>query len=313
MSCSKPLPPFVCDSLYYLNRDQLERFSIVSRPLKNFIDRYFHSKPYRFFDLLHIRGGSYCLCHNGVVWHPNRADYSAQQFLAGQKCSIDEPRRSWKDFKYYSFAEMRPFLSPTVRIRKTIMNPTGDFTYNPDHVNEMESLSYLWRDYEIAIRNDDCSRIVAEHFQPVLNSPTILQCRLLGMTNAHFPLKDYKVLYNVKVMQLIYFGGYNIDPNDCANFFEQPGNKPIVVLYGIRREDVDNLLVRLKKDLSSAIEPNAFKIVFVLNHLTEFRDTNKTSGETLELKKGLPAELLDEYQEGLENLEKYTLERSSTC
>ncbi|KAI1693459.1 hypothetical protein DdX_20645 [Ditylenchus destructor] len=52
MSCSKPLPPFVCDSLYYLNRDQLERFTIVCLPLKNFIERYLHSKPYRVFDQL---------------------------------------------------------------------------------------------------------------------------------------------------------------------------------------------------------------------------------------------------------------------
>ncbi|KAI1710428.1 hypothetical protein Ddc_13433 [Ditylenchus destructor] len=63
MSCSKPLPPFVCDSLYYLNRNQLERFSIVCRPLKNFIDRYLHTKPYRVFDRLYIRGGSYALIH----------------------------------------------------------------------------------------------------------------------------------------------------------------------------------------------------------------------------------------------------------
>ncbi|KAI1694251.1 hypothetical protein Ddc_22220 [Ditylenchus destructor] len=84
MSCSKPLPPFVCDLLYFLNRNQLERFSIVCRPLKNFIDRYLHTKPYRVFDCLDIRGGSYALRHNNVRWHPNQDDYSAQQFLGNQ-------------------------------------------------------------------------------------------------------------------------------------------------------------------------------------------------------------------------------------
>ncbi|KAI1699596.1 hypothetical protein Ddc_18485 [Ditylenchus destructor] len=320
MSCSKPLPPFVCDSLYYLNRDQLERFTIVCRPLKSFIERYLHSKPYRVFDELYIRGGSYCLCHNDVFWHPNRGDYSAQQFLAGQKCSIDEPERSWNDYEYYSFAEMRPFLSSTVRIKTTFIDATGDSTYNSDHIAEMESISYLWRDYKIDIRDDDGTRIVAEHFQPILNSPTILQCRKLNMNNAHFSFKDYKVLYTVKVMELVYFGDDNIDPNNWADFLEQPGNKPIVVFYDICREDIDNLLVRLKKDFSSAVVPNAFKIVFLVYEdeddepLTEFRDTNKTSGETLELKKGLPTELPVEYQEDLENLEdldSYTLERSS--
>ncbi|KAI1698639.1 hypothetical protein Ddc_18988 [Ditylenchus destructor] len=90
MSCSKPLPPFTFEVLCYLNRDQLERFSIVCRPLKNFIDRYFHSKPYRVFDRLRIRGGSYVLEHNDVQWHPDRDDYSVQQFLESYYFSWSE-------------------------------------------------------------------------------------------------------------------------------------------------------------------------------------------------------------------------------
>ncbi|KAI1701565.1 hypothetical protein DdX_16040 [Ditylenchus destructor] len=94
---SKPLPPFTFDLLCYLNRNQLERFSIVCRPLKHYIDRYFHSKPYRIFDRLEIHGGSYGLRHNSaglfsplenhVHWHPNREDYSVQQFL-GKKMAL---------------------------------------------------------------------------------------------------------------------------------------------------------------------------------------------------------------------------------
>ncbi|KAI1724010.1 hypothetical protein Ddc_05208 [Ditylenchus destructor] len=47
---------------------------------------------------------------------------------------------------------------------------------------------------------------------------------------------------------------------------------------------------------SSAILPNAFKIVFaeLEVQLTEFRETNNTSGEILELKKGLPVEYYGE-------------------
>ncbi|KAI1692389.1 hypothetical protein DdX_21282 [Ditylenchus destructor] len=84
MSKSKYLPPFTFDLLCCLKRDQLERFSIVCRPLKNIIDRYFNSKPCRIFDALRIRGGSYALRHNNVQWHPNRDDYSAQQFLGNK-------------------------------------------------------------------------------------------------------------------------------------------------------------------------------------------------------------------------------------
>ncbi|KAI1699306.1 serpentine type 7TM GPCR chemoreceptor srd domain-containing protein [Ditylenchus destructor] len=64
-------------------------------------------------------------------------------------------------------------------------------------------------------------------------------------------------------------------------------------------------------DFSSAVSQNAFKIVFagLDEELTEFRETNKTSGEKLELKKGLPTE----YQSRKKYLNErsYTLERFS--
>ncbi|KAI1690554.1 hypothetical protein DdX_22419 [Ditylenchus destructor] len=184
------------DVLCYLNRDQLERFSIVCRPMKNIIDRYFHSKPYRVFNYLYIRAGSYALRHNNVFWHPNRDDYSAQQFLAAQESNIG--------LTYYSFAEMRPYLGPTVRINSTVIYVAGDSTYNPEHIEELESIAYLWRDSDIGIRHAKnlYGRIVAEEFQLILNSPTILQCRQLRMTNVQFSFKDYNVLYTAKNLVL---------------------------------------------------------------------------------------------------------------
>ncbi|KAI1695611.1 hypothetical protein DdX_19497 [Ditylenchus destructor] len=300
MSCSKPLPPFVCDSLYYLNRYQLERFTIICLSLKNFIERYLHSKPYRFFDRLWIHGGAYALINNGVEWHPNQDGYSAQQFLAGQVCSVDRP---WKGYEYYSFAEMRPYLGPTVRIKKTTIHVAGDSTYNPEHIAEMESLTYLWRDYEISIRGILC-RIDAERFQPILNSPTILQCRKLNMVNEHFSFKDFNVLYTVKVIEMFYNDNENIElwQQYLQQFLEQPGVKPILILRVPFWKNVDIFLNGLSKYFSSAVVPNAFKVVFVRASyqapLTEFSETNKTSGEKLELKKGLPTEYQNEDLDG---------------
>ncbi|KAI1700051.1 hypothetical protein Ddc_18292 [Ditylenchus destructor] len=300
MSCSKPLPPFTYDVLWYLNRDQLERFSIVCRPLKNFIERYFHSKPYRVFDQLYIRGGSYALVHKCVQWHPNRCDYSVQQFLAGERCNID--------FAYYSFAEMRPYLGPTVRINWTAIYVAGDNIYNPEHIEEMESIAC---DGKISIWNakQDPSRIVAEDFQPILNSPTILKCQKLFMSNALFSFKDYKVLNTVKIIE-IYYVETKIDPKYWLEFLEQPEAKPLVILCHLHRESIGNMLERLLKAFSSAVSPNAFKIVFAHldDELTELRETNSTSGEKLELKEGLPMEWSEEY---LNRNHKYTLERSS--
>ncbi|KAI1704207.1 hypothetical protein Ddc_16245 [Ditylenchus destructor] len=321
ISFLKPLPPFTFYVLCYLNRDQLERFSIVCRPLKNLINRYFQSKPYRVFDRLLISEGGYALEHNDVHWHPNRDDYSLQQFLVGQKCSIDESRRYLDDSLYYSFAEMRPYFGPTVRIKWTYIYVGGDSAYDPDQINEMESLAYLWRDGGIWIWKNtyDASPIVAEDFQPILNSPTILKCYNLFTENAHFSFKDYTVLYAANVIRIEY-NDDEIDPDYWPQFLEQPGAKPVIVLYQISLESVDNVVDRLSKAFSSAVSPNTFKIVFTIYRwgfrgnepLTEFRETNKTSGEVLELKKGLSTDYPNEWFD--DNLARngllYTLERT---
>ncbi|KAI1696163.1 hypothetical protein DdX_19191 [Ditylenchus destructor] len=157
-------------------------------------------------------------------------------------------------------------------------------------------------------------RIVAEHFQPILDSPTILQCRKLYIENAHFSFKDYKVLYTVKMIENYNYGN-DIDHNYWAQFLEQPGVKPLVVLRGLQpslmRTTFANAIDRISKAFSSAISPNAFKIGFVelYEELTEFQETNNTSGEKLELKKGLPAEY-EFWGDEEDEYYHYTLERS---
>ncbi|KAI1700413.1 hypothetical protein Ddc_18095 [Ditylenchus destructor] len=315
MSLSKPLPPFTYDLLRFLNRDQLDRFAIVCRSLKNLIERYFQSKPCRVFDRLWIHGELCALVHKNVQWHPNRDGYSVQQFLDGQECSIDESNGPGNDRTLYSFAEMHPYLGLPVRIKTTCIFVDGESTYNPEHIAEMESMSYLWRDHCLIIGKDDESRIVAEDFQLILNSPTILQCRILTMYDAYFSFKDYKVLNTVNVFEIYYDGADDIGLNHWQQFLEQPGAKPVVALSGLRREIIDNALDRLKQAFSSAVSPNAYKIAFVrVNEpLTEFGETNKNSGEVLELKRELPVEYPEECAEDFNHpdFDHYTLQRSS--
>ncbi|KAI1696181.1 hypothetical protein DdX_19169 [Ditylenchus destructor] len=208
---------------------------------------------------------------------------------------------------------MRPYLGPSVRIKKTNIDVTVDPTYNPQQIEEMESIAYLWHDGEISIaklaKSAHYGLLGAEDIQPILNSPTILQCRILKMYNAHFSFKDYKVLYTVKVIET-WCDNEDFDPNCWLEFLEQPGVKPIVVLRYFGREYIDIALDRLKQAFSSAVSPNAFKIVFVQYNepLTEFQETNKNTNEKLELKKGLPVEY---QEEDLKNYDNYTLERSA--
>ncbi|KAI1710930.1 hypothetical protein Ddc_13192 [Ditylenchus destructor] len=246
MSCSKPLPPFTFDVLCYLSRDQLEQFTIVCRPMKYFIDRYFHSKPYRVFDELYIRGGSYDLRHNLVQLHPNDYHLNVQQFLARKKCKHYACKRYRR--AYYSFAEMSPYFGPSVRIQWTTIYVGGDSSYYSNHIAEMESVSYLWRDHKITIWNvEKYGKTRPEVFQSILNSRTILQCQELNMGNAYFPFKYYKVLYTMNVIEIRHHENEIDDQNYWQQFLEQPGVKPLVVFRYFNLESVNNLLDRLFK------------------------------------------------------------------
>ncbi|KAI1698708.1 hypothetical protein DdX_17745 [Ditylenchus destructor] len=228
---------------------------------------------------------SYPGSHPCVTWPlaPCTAHFSASDSLkSGQESNIGST--------YYSFAEMRPYLGPTVRFDWTTIEVARDFIYGPDYIEEMESIAYLWRDRDISIRSVSYNqRIVAEDFQPILNS-------------------DYKILYTAKVIKIDFYEVEEINLSHWQQFFEQPGVKPIVVLLNLEHQIAHNFLDSLKEAFSSASSPNEFKIVFARckESLTEFCETNKTSGEKLELKKGLPVE----YQAYAYSYGNYTLERS---
>ncbi|KAI1701551.1 hypothetical protein DdX_16026 [Ditylenchus destructor] len=182
----------------------------------------------------------------------------------------------------------RPYLGPTVRIEQTYIYVAGDTTYNPEHIAEMESMAHLWRDGDIHIRNagNDGCRIIAEDFQSILNSPTILQCHCLKMDNAHFSFKDYKALYSVNKI-LINYRNEEIGHCYWLQFLEKTGAKPVVVLEGLPRESINTLLDQLTKTFFSAVSPTTYKIEFVNvdESLTVFRQMNYRSREKLQLKK----------------------------
>ncbi|KAI1695574.1 hypothetical protein DdX_19512 [Ditylenchus destructor] len=171
---------------------------------------------------------------------------SLRTAVSGQKSNIG--------LTYYSFAAMRPYLGPTVRIKWTIVYVGGGFTYIPEHIEQMESIANLWRDGKISVWNGrhDGSRIVAEDFQSILNSPTILKCQNLYMGKAHFSFKDYKVLYAVNVIDAS--NSYvDTDPENghwqkCwLEFLEEPEMKPVILIRQLHREILRTLLDRLSK------------------------------------------------------------------
>ncbi|KAI1699233.1 hypothetical protein Ddc_18651 [Ditylenchus destructor] len=280
MSNSKPLPSFILDTLNYLNRDQLDRFSIVCRPLKNLIDRYFSSKPYRIFHHLEIRRGSYALGYKGVHWHPNRYDYSVQQFLAGQRCIGNN-----HGYSYYSFTQMRLYLGPAVRLSGgATIYIGGDIIYTPEHITEMESIAHLWRDVWINILSDKEGFIptVAEDFQPILNSPTILQCRELHFIgNADFSFKDYQVLYAVDKINIDAYD-VEINPKHWPEFLEKPGVKPIVILGSMRRENVANVLDRISK-IQPGLNPAPTPPIQTLFAIAQLKRINNELVDALDL------------------------------
>ncbi|KAI1697018.1 hypothetical protein DdX_18748 [Ditylenchus destructor] len=197
---------------------------------------------------------------------------------------------------------MHPYLGPTVHIKEMDIVVAAS-TFIPQHITEMESIAHLWRDGWIAIWNaqNGNSLVGTQDFPLILNSPTILQCQLLIMNNPHFSFKDSKVLYSVDVIDINY-GYEDVDLNYWQEFLEQSGRKLIVVMSEFPREKIDNLLDRLSKAFSSAVLPNAFKLVFVHfeQPLIEYCETNK---------KGIPTESEASFPLQLDYC--FTLERST--
>ncbi|KAI1721924.1 hypothetical protein DdX_04213 [Ditylenchus destructor] len=148
---------------------------------------------------------------------------------------------------------MCPYLGPTIRIEKAAIYVVKNFTFNSEHITELESIRYLWRDHNIWIHNgsDYGAEFAADDFQPILNSPTILQCQHLLMDNAHFSFKDYNILCRVKVFILRYkYYKYSEELEIYwQQFLEQPGVKPVFVLLQILQEKINNLLDQLSKAL----------------------------------------------------------------
>lgn len=138
-------------------------------------------------------------------------------------------KRPWHDSTFYSFTKMRPFLEPTVRIKKTTIAVGANY----HQVEQLESVSYLWRNGDIHL----ASQRSFVDFQLVLKLPTILRCRNLYMEYANVSLKKFKVLYTVKMIETCHGNS-----TFWLEFLEQPGVKPLIVVRGEFREEITDTL-----------------------------------------------------------------------
>ncbi|KAI1729835.1 hypothetical protein Ddc_02500 [Ditylenchus destructor] len=311
MGKTKILPELIFDFLRYLNRDDLDRLTLVCRLLNSFIERYFHLTPYRIFETLQIINGKYRLFNRIpknkwtpfstiAVWHPNRDDYTVKQFLASEALSP----RNISLSESYSYAEMSPYLGPNIRLRYTLLH-VSSMTSSSEIVSELESLSHVWSQHKLHLYKsgpepifDDDMIWNADEWLPLLKSPTdLLQCQYLRLDFGDFPLKDYEVLYTVK---LITIGrGYRQEHvKYWVQFLEKEGVKPLLVLpyiydYCVDRAYFDfNVVDYFFQAFSNATSPASFMVEFELSTelglqgLDERREKNFFTKEILELKKG---------------------------
>ncbi|KAI1696135.1 hypothetical protein DdX_19200 [Ditylenchus destructor] len=310
MSCSKFLSHSALDVLCYLNRDEMERCHIVCRLLKHFVEGYFHSKPYRIFDWLHVSGGRYMLRHKGLYWYPYRDDYNIVLFLekrehlsTGYVKGRKRQRLTHLPFDY-SFAEMSPYLGPTVRINEILLSINAGTTYPPAHIAEMESIAYLWQNGKISLNNSGVND------QPILKSPTILHCRQLKLMHTQFHMGEFSVFFTPKILHL---RPTYLDVTYVLEFLGQIRIKPSVVLEFVGLDRINTIIERLSKVFHSAVLPNAFTLILiqpVYQPLAIFNKRNKNSGESLELKEGLPSALDNDFRK-MPSWRYYTLQRMS--
>ncbi|KAI1694965.1 hypothetical protein Ddc_21614 [Ditylenchus destructor] len=304
--CSKFSQDTLCEVLTFCSRIELEYFSIASRSLNCLIAKNFPSKPYLVVDKLIIcpqgNDNSYCLEHSERQWHPNKNRCYLQHLSVSNKTSH-------KDRIYYSLAQTRPYLGPSVRVKSTCLYVKNETIISPTLVTEMESLSHIWRDQTLVMLPSVgyLTDAMFQKLQPILNSRNISQFGELRLIDVDFPLVDYPVLNSLNVLELYDVEQRNNDSitsfyENILHFLEKPGAKPLVVLNGIhnRNKDHSPLIHLISQAFSRATSPCEFGLVLLRNknsvtYLTEFRETNNISGEVLKLEKGLPAECNQRY------------------
>ncbi|KAI1700405.1 hypothetical protein DdX_16741 [Ditylenchus destructor] len=287
----------ILDILQYCSRDELEKLAIVSRTLRNVVNRRFAEHPFRVFRHLLISPHptshlELALTHIGAPFIPNLRN------IADFKDPTKEVRRF-----YFPLDQVAPFLTQSLRFTITSLVLKSDIRLTKRGIAALEGIVHLWSGRTLHISPilvmDHENPIFAQDCKLILDSSTIIQrCEELGLTRIDMPFSEHPNLY---AMKLIRFGAVpmKLSPRNLIAFIEgisRHQSQPIIIctLYD---ESTINAVAEIKEVfLSTAARPsNVFKI-FILSEkndwfvedgesaIQEFRNVNHLTNQVLQMR-----------------------------
>ncbi|KAI1714073.1 hypothetical protein Ddc_11637 [Ditylenchus destructor] len=192
--------------LRFLNRKELVEIQETSRVMNNLIKKDFASKPLRILDdiilrvnikegdlLLSVCRKNSCFVLNTRQWQ--RHDYGRRNFYL-DTCE-----------HFYPFEVIRPFLSEHLRFKRTHIAIGSDSHYTPEHITLLESISHIWSEQKMKIRNVARSHHPQDSVGRIMNSSIIQQCRMLTIFDkdcANRDLFQCANLYSLRVVDYTY-------------------------------------------------------------------------------------------------------------
>ncbi|KAI1718500.1 hypothetical protein Ddc_09553 [Ditylenchus destructor] len=290
------------DIFQYLNRNDLETFSIVNRQFNQILQQHFLERPFRLLcnETLVLKR----ICKEiKVRLEKSNADY------------LDPITRQWHPrpfINYFTLEQMHPFLNETVRVRNVMFLLPKDPDCTAGEIESLSSLSRLWVGQEFSILNDICTPdIVSSWIHPILSTPSLLKCSHLQLdfVNEVTPVHNYPSIYTLNFLGTQW---HEFNAVSMIDLIEHKGLYPrsntTFVLWDVHpdklTDDLRNIFVETKKPLHFTVH----FLLFDKEEVHPFQLMNQNTKEILQLRE-MSVEEVAVHTDYIDHKLYWTLER----
>ncbi|KAI1706633.1 hypothetical protein DdX_12842 [Ditylenchus destructor] len=286
--------------LQSFDRDELLILTISNRCIQRIIKNEFSKKPLRVYDNVELQVNQTgqleaCLRNGQIELLADRSNVSEFKASTGY---IVQTKLS----AFFPIEQMSPFLGDIVRCKTSILWIHLSARIKPDHVTEMEKMTHLWSERNLVITPEPnliylkkTSVKIALDYHRLLCTPAIVEsCRDLRMFGIDIPLKIYRHIYALKVIKIVQIET-RISPINFLKFVEGIGKQKssAVICFELfsssSQVEMWSHIGKMREIFIESRKSIAFKVSFLLLTMhealiTEFRDTNPSTNETLEMR-----------------------------
>ncbi|KAI1700211.1 hypothetical protein Ddc_18181 [Ditylenchus destructor] len=282
--------------LEYLDRENLEKLSIVSRLFEKIVRIEFPRHPFRVFNKLYIETGT-----NGNI---DLGMQNERITLQITPYAVEFKRYSTirNGARYFSVRAMQPFLSKSVRFGRTIIEVNSTL-FSQQSITAMENFAHLWTGRILKIEHGydiitpaspnhhryAPDNAITPNCELLFNAPGIITpCRELDICRINAPI-NYPALYALQMIKISEVHGFSAD--NLLNFVEglSKYNSTTQLVCFSRVNFQRTHIGIIREAFSKSKVSHAWKLFLVdrqagNSKLIEFRDENLLTKDVLELR-----------------------------